>query len=149
MADDVWSALGKGCLAFSHSHAGKMTGTTFKDAGSLVSSLADGSQAGATKLYFEQLKKDIRPAATKNQADRSRNRNEAAKAKLAVGNMATELGTEPFTWEAAARAATELGYVHGRPRCRARHRREGDCEKRAVVSARHQIETEIRGTHEP
>lgn len=111
MPDDVWSALAKGSLAFSHSHAGKITGTTFKDSGSLVSSLADGSPPGTTKLRFEQLKKDFKDLKPQVQKISDAVKGEAKKAKDAVANMAKELETDPFTWEAAARAATELSYV--------------------------------------
>jgi len=108
--DDVWSALAKGCLAFSHSHAGKITGSSFKDSGSLVSSLADGSPPGTTKARFEQLKKDIKDLKEDIKPLVKAIEKQAADAKVAVTNMATELGTSPFTWEAAARAATELSY---------------------------------------
>jgi hypothetical protein len=108
--DAVWSALAKGCLAFSHSHAGKITGSSFKDSGSLVSSLADGSPPGTTKARFEQLKKDIKDLKEEIKPIVKAIEKQAADAKVAVTNMATELGTSPFTWEAAARAATELSY---------------------------------------
>jgi len=111
MADNVWAALVKGCLGFAQSRAGDLVGTSFKDTGSLVTSLFDSSPAGTTKDRFEQLKADIEAdkdaikpliAAIQPQID---------KAKAAVTSMAQELGTDPFSFEAAGRAATELGYV--------------------------------------
>src|SRR5688500_9246343 len=42
MADDVWTALVKGSLAFAHSRAGDLVGDSFKDTGALVTSLGDG-----------------------------------------------------------------------------------------------------------
>jgi hypothetical protein len=111
MADDVWSALVKGSLAFAHSRAGELTQTSFKDAGSLAGSLFDGSPAGTAKQRLDQLKKDIAnlEAAVKPVVDAVKPK--AKDAADAVGRMATELSTNPFTWEAAGRAATELAYV--------------------------------------
>jgi hypothetical protein len=111
MADDVWSALAKGSLAFAHSRAGDLTQTSFKDAGSLVGSLFDGSPAGTAKQRLDQLKTDIKNAdlAVKPLVDAI-----TLKAKAAVdaaNRLATQIGTNPFTLEAAGRAATELASV--------------------------------------
>src|ERR1700676_3745209 len=111
MADDVWSALAKGSLAFAHSRAGDLTQTSFKDAGSLVGSLFDASPAGTAKQRLDQLKTDIKNAklAVKPVVDAI-----TLKAKAAIdaaNRMATEIGTNPFTLEAAGRAATELASV--------------------------------------
>lgn len=110
MSNDVWSALARGCVAFSHTQAGTLIGTSFKDAGSLVASLIPGS-TGTAKDRLTQLKKDISAAGDAFKPIAKAIEAEAKKAKDAVANMATELGTDPFTWEAAARATTELGYV--------------------------------------
>ena len=111
MPDDVWSGLVQGSLAFAHSRAGELTQTSFKDTGALVGSLFDGSPAGTAKQRLDQLKKDIKnlEAAVKPVVD-------AVKPKVkdagdAVTRMAGELGTTPFTFEGAGRAATELAYV--------------------------------------
>ena len=111
MADDVWSTLAKGSLAFAHSRAGDLTQTSFKDAGSLVGSLFDASPAGTAKQRLDQLKTDIKNAelAVNPLVDTI-----TLKAKAAVdaaSRMATEIGTNPFTLEAAGRAATELASV--------------------------------------
>jgi hypothetical protein len=111
MSDDVWSALAKGSLAFAHSRAGDLTQASFKDAGSLVGSLFDNSPAGTAKLRLDQLKTDIKNVelAVKPVVDAI-----TPKAKAAVdaaNRMATEIGTNPFTLEAAGRAATELASV--------------------------------------
>ncbi len=108
---DVWSALAKGCLAFSHSHVGKLTETAFKDTGSLVGSLLGSSPAGTAKTRLEQLKKDIKDVADAAKPVIAKVEPEAKKAKDAVAKMATELGTSPFDLPAAGRAATELAYV--------------------------------------
>jgi hypothetical protein len=54
MADDVWTVLAKGCLAFSHSHVARIVATTFKGADSLVGSLFDKSPPGTTKVRLDQ-----------------------------------------------------------------------------------------------
>lgn len=110
MSNDLWSALTRGCLAFSHTQAGGLVGTSFKDAGSLVASLVPGS-SGVAKDRLTQLKKDLSAAGEAFKPITKAIEAEAKKAKDAVANMAAELGTDPFTWEAASRAATELGYV--------------------------------------
>lgn len=110
MSDDVWSALVKGVLGFAHSRAGDMVGDSFKDTGSFLKSLFDGS-SGTTKAAIEKIKtdvEDLKPIG-KALADALKPKFEAA--KTAVTNMATEIGTDPFTLEAAARASTELAYV--------------------------------------
>ena len=111
MTENVWAALVQGCLGFAQSRAGGLVGGAFKDTGSLVGSLFDNAPAGTAKDRLDQLKKDIdalkdaiKPVieAIKSQIDA---------AKTAVTNMANELKTDPFTFEAAGRAATELSYV--------------------------------------
>ena len=110
MSDDVWSNLARGCVAFSHTQAGTLVGTSFSDAGSLVGALIPGS-TGIAKDRLAQLKKDLSAAGDAFKPISKAIEAEAKKAKDAVANMAKELGTDPFTWEAAARATTELGYV--------------------------------------
>lgn len=111
MADDVWAGLVHGCLGFANSRAGDLVGTSFNDTGSLVSSLFDSSPPGTTKARFEQLKSDIKNLAASAKPVIEAIKPEIAKAKTAVTNMAAELATSPFTFEAAGRAATELGFV--------------------------------------
>jgi hypothetical protein len=111
MADDVWTGLSNGALSFAHSRAGDLVGTSFSDAGSLVTSLFDHSPPGTAKTRLDQLKTDIAAAADAVKPIVEAIKPQIAQAKTAVTNMATELGTDPFTWEAAARASTELAYV--------------------------------------
>lgn len=110
VSDDVWTALVKGVLGFAHSRAGDMVGTTFKDTGSFLKSLFDGT-SGTTKSAIDTIKTDVDNLTPigKELADALKPKFEAA--KTAVTNVATELGTDPFTLEAAARAATELAFV--------------------------------------
>jgi hypothetical protein len=110
MSEDVWTALVKGVLGFAHSRAGDMVGTTFKDTGSFLKSLFDGA-SGTTKGAIDRIKADVNDLKPigKALADALKPKFEAA--KTAVTNMANEIQTDPFTLEAAARAATELAYV--------------------------------------
>ena len=108
MAEDVWTALCKGSLGFAQSRAADLTGDSFSDAGSLVASLFDGSPPGTAKQRLEKLKEDI-----KNLTDAVKPLVNAVKPKVEAGKnavvaMANELGTDPFTMAAAARATTEL-----------------------------------------
>ena len=111
MTDNVWAALVQGCLGFAHSRAGDLVGSSFKDSGSLVGSLFDNSPAGTTKTACETLKADV--AAVKDEVKPLIDaiKPQIDQAKTAVTNMANELATNPFTFEAAGRAATELAYV--------------------------------------
>jgi len=88
-----------------------MVGDSFSDAGSFVSALWDGSPSGTAKTRLENLKADIKALEPKATAIKNKITPDIDKAKTAVQNMANELGTTPFTWEAAARGATELAYV--------------------------------------
>ena len=110
MANDVWSALVKGCVAFSHTQAGSLVRTSLKDTGSLVSSLLPGS-TGIAKDRLSKLKKDLNAAGDAFAPIKKAVDAESKKASDAVAQMAKELDTDPFTWEAATRAATELSYV--------------------------------------
>lgn len=110
MSDDVWTALVKGVLGFAHSRAGDMVGTTFKDTGSFITSLFDGA-SGTTKTALDTIKTDVKDLTPIGKALADALKPKFAEAKTAVTNMATEIGTDPFDIPAAARAATELGYV--------------------------------------
>ncbi|WP_085316832.1 DUF6603 domain-containing protein [Derxia lacustris] len=111
MAENVWTALVKGCLAFAHSRAGDLVGESFSDSGSLVKSLFDGSPAGTAKTRLDELKKDIKDLKPQVEPLVKALKPKIDAGKTAVTNMAKELGTDPFTFEAAGRAATELGYL--------------------------------------
>lgn len=112
MAQDVWTGLVKGVLAFGQTRAAGLVGDSFKDTGSFVGTLAeDRGLTQEVKDKFKKLKEDIEALvdAAKPVVDAVKPKIEAA--KTAVTNMATELETSPFTIEAAARAATELAFV--------------------------------------
>ena len=108
---NVWSELSRGCLAFTHTHADAITTTTFKDTGSLIQSLLDQSPPGVAKARLEQLKNAVIALTEETKPVIDAVELEAAKAKTAVANMATELATNPFAPDAASRAATELANV--------------------------------------
>jgi hypothetical protein len=64
MANDVWTALVKGTLAFGQTRAAGFVGDAFKDSGSFVAALAEDpiAQTPDIKSRFEKLKQDIRDA---------------------------------------------------------------------------------------
>jgi hypothetical protein len=110
MSDDVWTALVKGVLGFTQSRAGDMVDTTFKDTGSFLKSLFDGT-SGTTKDAIDRIKTDVDNLTPIGKALAEALKPKFEAAKTAVTNMANEIGTDPFTLEAAGRAATELAYV--------------------------------------
>ncbi len=91
--------------------AAGLVGDSASDTKSFVGTLAeDRAITQDVKDKFKKLKEDIEAS-----ADAIKPIVEAVKPKLdaaktAVQNMATELGTDPFTLEAGARAATEFGF---------------------------------------
>jgi len=113
MANDIWTALVKGTLAFGHTRAAGFVGDAFKDAASFVAVLADDPVAKTpeTKIRFDKLQQDIQDAAAAAKPVVDAVKPKIADAKTAITKMADELGTDPFTLEAAARAATELAFV--------------------------------------
>ncbi len=111
MAEDVWSALVKGSLAFAHSRAAELTQTTFNDTGALVGALFAGSQSGTAKQRLDQLETDIKNVLAAVQPVVDAVKPKAKSAADAATQMAAEIATAPFTWEAAARSATELASV--------------------------------------
>lgn len=113
MATDIWTALVKGTLAFGHTRAAGFVGDAFKDTGSFVAALANDpvAQTPDTKSRFETLKQDIKDAKASVQPVVDAIEKQIKDAKEAIAKMAVELGTDPFTIEAAARAATELAFV--------------------------------------
>ena len=148
MSNDVWSVLARGCVAFSHTQAGALVGSSFKDTGSLVASLIPGS-TGIAKDRLTQLKKDVSDAGDAFKPIIKAVEAEAKKAKDAVANMATELGTDPFTWEAAARATTELGYVLIALDAALEIIAKKAAEPEPNPATRLQIESQIRNIPEP
>ena len=110
MAEDVWTALVKGVLAFGRSRAADLVGGTFGDTGSFVKTLGDGA-TGTTKAALDKLKQYIQ-----NLVKEVKPLLDAIKPKIdsaikAVQSCAKELATSPFTLEAAGRAATDLAEV--------------------------------------
>jgi hypothetical protein len=150
MAEDVWSALVQGVLAFAHSRAGVLTGTTFKDSEALVGALAaDPTAQGVAKARLEQLKTDI-----KNLSDVGKKIAEAIKPQVdqatkAVQDMGTELGKSPFTWEAAAQAATRLGELLVAFDTALGIVAKKIAEPEPTPAARQAMEDQVRGITEP
>lgn len=87
-----------------------MVGTTFKDSGSFLESLFDGT-SGTTKDAIGRIKTDVKDLTPIGKALAEALKPKFEAAKTAVTNVASELGTDPFTPEAAGRAATELAFV--------------------------------------
>jgi hypothetical protein len=112
VAENVWTALVKGVLAFGHSRAAEMTETTFKDSGEFVGSLVDGAK-GTSKPALEQLKKDIKDLKAEVQPIVDAMKPKFKAAKDAVTRAATDLGDPGFSMEEAGRVATELSIVLG------------------------------------
>ncbi|MGI9065366.1 MAG: hypothetical protein ACR2HX_03050 [Pyrinomonadaceae bacterium] len=111
MADDVWSALIKGYLAFIHTRAGDMAETSAADSVSLVGSLIPGASEGKPKENLKKLKSDFAAAGDAFKPIMKEIEKELASIKDSVNKMGAELGKSPFTWEAAAAATTHLGYI--------------------------------------
>ncbi|HEX4668184.1 MAG TPA: DUF6603 domain-containing protein, partial [Chthoniobacterales bacterium] len=113
MAEDVWTALVKGTLAFGQTRAAGFVADAFKDTGSFVAALAEDPVAKTpdTKSRFETLKQDIADANDAAQPVITAIEPKITLAQQAIARMVTELATNPFTIEAAARAATELSVV--------------------------------------
>lgn len=110
MAEDVWTALVKGVLAFGQTRAASLVATSFHDTGAFVGSLGDGA-TGSTKLALEQLKQDIRDLKPEVKALVDAVKPKIEEAAAAAGRAANALGESPFTLEAAARVATDLASV--------------------------------------
>jgi hypothetical protein len=148
MADDVWTSLVKGSLAFTQSRASQLVDDAFKDTGSLVSAVFDGSPEGTAKERLDTLSTDVKNLSATAQPLIDRVKPEATKAKDAVTAMAAELSKTPFRMEEAARAATELGKV-----LQALDRAlDAIAEEIAAPSPpdqRAQIERDIKGIREP
>jgi hypothetical protein len=111
MADDVWTALVRGVLAFGQSRAADLVGTSASDTKSFVGTLAeDRAITQDVKDKFNQLKQDIEADVDAIKPIVDAVKPKILDAKTAVQNMANELQTDPFTLEAAARAATEFAF---------------------------------------
>lgn len=108
MADDVFTAFGRGFVAFAHTKAADLVGDSFKDTGSLITSLADG-KTGTTKTAFDTLKADVQALGAIGTAIKNAIDKEITDGKAAVQEMAAELGADPFQADELARALTALG----------------------------------------
>jgi len=111
VADDVWSALVQGVLAFARSGIGTLTDTAFKDTGALVKALHDDSQPGTVKARLDQLETDIKNLAAAGKKIVDAVQPEVSKAKQAVQDVAAILGKSPFTAADSGQAATRLADV--------------------------------------
>ena len=111
MADDVWAALVKGYLSFAQTRAGDMAETSAADSVSLVGSLIPGAIEGKPKEYLKKVKQDFEAAGEEFKPIMKAIDGDIASIKDSIAKMTPELAKDPFTWEAAAAAATHLGYV--------------------------------------
>lgn len=107
MADDVFSAFGRGFVAFAHSRAADLTGGSFKDSGALITSLMDG-KTGTTKAAFAQVKADIDQLGNITSDLGDALEKEIADGKAAVSEMAAELSHDPFGPGEVMRGLTAL-----------------------------------------
>ncbi len=108
MSDDIFSAFGKGFVAFAHTRAADLVGDSFSDSGKLIDSLGDG-QTGTTKTAFEAVKADVQAIGDIGKALKEAIDKEINDGKAAVQEMAAELGASPFQADELARALTALG----------------------------------------
>ena len=108
MPDNAVEAFGRGFAGFAHSRAGDLVGTSFKDSGSLVKSLFDGTE-GTTKAAFKTLKADIDALVPLVQALVTALEADISNAKAAVAEMAAEIAKTPFQADELARVLTALG----------------------------------------
>lgn len=108
MSDDIFSAFGRGFVAFAHTKAADLVGDSFSDSGKLIASLADG-QSNTTKPAFEAVKKDVEQLVGIGTALKAAIDKEINDAKAAVKEMADELKADPFEADELARALTALG----------------------------------------
>jgi hypothetical protein len=111
MADDVWAALVKGYLGFVQTRAGAMAESSAADSVSLVGSLIPGATDGKPKEYLKKVKQDFEAAGDEFKPIMKAIEGDLASIKDSIAKMTPELKKDPFTWEAAAAAATQLGYV--------------------------------------
>ncbi len=110
VADDIWTGLVNGVLAFGHSRAADLTENSFKDTGKFVTTLGDGA-SGTTKTALDKLKDDIKALSAEATPIIDAVKPKIKDAADAVQRSATDLGTDPFTMAAAGRIATELANV--------------------------------------
>ena len=113
MADDIWSALAQGAIAFAQARASTLAQTTFKDAEALAKSLRDGAPAGIGKTRLGQLHQDIQDGDAAVQLVVDAIASKAKAAADAVARMVADIATVPFTFNAATQAASELAIVLG------------------------------------
>lgn len=108
MSDDIFSAFGRGFVAFAHTKAADLVGDSFSDSGKLITSLADG-KTGTTKTAFDAVKADIDQLSAIGTALKKAIDKEITDGTAAVQEMATELGAAEFQADELARALTALG----------------------------------------
>lgn len=113
MADNVWTSLVQGILAFGRTRAADAVAGSFADTGNFVEALFDAFGDGEVvtqevKDRFEELKEGIKDNKDWVKPIVDRLKPQFAEAKAGVLAAKTELETSPFTMEAAARAAIEL-----------------------------------------
>ena len=106
---DVATGFFKGIEAFGNSRLGELSCTTFKDTGSFLESLVTSFSAGEIKSKFNQLKADIQAAKPLVQAIAKSIENQTKTIKTNVQESITDLQTDDFDLDVAARVAVRIG----------------------------------------
>jgi hypothetical protein len=111
VAEDVWTALVKGVLAFGQSRASDLVRDSFQDTGTLVHALGGGVNDQPTKDALHALEDDVKNLTAEGQVIVDVCKADIQSAADAVTACAADLAANPFTLAAAARAATEIANV--------------------------------------
>ncbi len=101
MAEDVWTALVKGVLAFGQSRASDLVQDSFQDAGGLVQKLGAGVNDQNTKTALQTLEDDIKNLTAEGQAVVDACKADFKSANDALTACGADLSANPFTLAAA------------------------------------------------
>lgn len=148
MTDDVFSAFGRGFVAFAHTRAADLVGDSFNDSGSLITSLADGKQ-GTTKTAFDAVKADVEALGDIGKALKAAIEKEITDGKAAVVEMAGELGHDPFGAGEVMRGLTALAKLLTAYDNAITKIAEKVSEKASGTMTPEQIKTDINGMNAP
>ena len=103
----AWTALVRGYLAFIHARTVEMAGTTLKDGGSFVGSVASGSKK--RKAALQKLKDDINQLKPAGKVVEDKLVPRITAAVSHIGKLGAALTTSPFTLGSATACAVHLG----------------------------------------
>ncbi|MFN3273654.1 MAG: DUF6603 domain-containing protein [Paracoccus sp. (in: a-proteobacteria)] len=148
MTADVFSAFGRGFVAFAHTRAADLVGDSFSDSGKLITSLADG-KTGTTKTAFEAVKADMQQLGAVGEAIRNAIDREITDAKAGVAEMAAELARDSFGAGEVLRALTALGKVLTAYDTAIGKIADEVSKKAAGSMSAEQIKADINGMHAP